>query len=92
MNSASKMADLTRKSRSNIATGTFRRNATGPLSMDAVIYCVGALEKFETMSADEVLRIGFELGTRGIDVNNPEKGYTPKNLPGEFSGLHLLSI
>ena len=32
------------------------------------------------------------LGTRGIDVNNPQSHYTLKNLPGEYSGLHLLSI
>jgi len=91
----SKIADLARNARSNIAGGTFRRNAPGALRMDAVMYCVGALEMFESMSADEVQRIGFEiamLGTRGIDVNNPEKRYALKNLPGEFSGLHLLSI
>ncbi len=59
------------------------------------MYCLGALEMFEPMSADQVQKIGFEiamLGTRGIDVNNPESRYTLKNLPGEFSGLHLLSI
>jgi tetratricopeptide (TPR) repeat protein len=91
----SKIADLARKARSKIARGTFRRNAPGALRMDAVMYCVGALELFEPMRADEVQRIGFEiamLGTRGIDVNNPETRYTLKNLPGEFSGLHLLSI
>jgi tetratricopeptide (TPR) repeat protein len=91
----SKIADLARKARSAIAKGTFRRNAPGALRMDAVMYCVGALELLEPMRADEVQRIGFEiamLGTRGIDVNNPEKRYTLKNLPGEFSGLHLLSI
>ncbi len=91
----SQIADLARRARSNISSGTFRRNAPGALRMDAVMYCVGALELFEPMRADEVQRIGFEiamLGTRGIDVNNPAKRYTLKNLPGEFSGLHLLSL
>lgn len=91
----SKLADLARKARSDIAKGTFRRNAPGALRMDAVMYCVGALELFEPMSANEVQKIGFEiamLGTRGIDVNNPQSHYTLKNLPGEYSGLHLLSI
>jgi hypothetical protein len=63
--------------------------------MDAVMYCVGALEMFEAMSVAQVQKIGFEiamLGTRGIDVNNPESRYSLKSLPGEFSGLHLLSI
>ncbi len=50
---------------------------------------------FEAMSVAQVQKIGFEiamLGTRGIDVNNPESRYSLKSLPGEFSGLHLLSI
>lgn len=91
----SKIAELAHKARSNIAKSTFRRNAPGALRMDAVMYCVGALEKFESMSADDVQKIGFEiamLGTRGIDVNNPDSRYTLKTLPGDFSGLHLLSI
>jgi tetratricopeptide (TPR) repeat protein len=91
----SKIAGLARKARSNIAKKSFRKTTPGVLRMDAVMYCVGALEKFESMSADEVQKIGFEiamLGTRGIDVNNPDSRYTLKNLPGEFSGLHLLSL
>lgn len=91
----SKIAELARKARSNVAKSTFRKNAPGALRMDAVMYCLGALELFEPMSADDVQKIGFEiamLGTRGIDVNNPDSRYTLKNLPGEFSGLHLLSI
>jgi hypothetical protein len=39
--------------------------------------------------------IGVEvamLGRSGLDINNPAKQYKLKNLPGEFSGLHLLAI
>jgi hypothetical protein len=63
--------------------------------MDAVMYCLGALEKFEAMSLEEVQKIGFEiaiLGTRGIDVNDPTPKYKLQSLPGQFSGLHLLSL
>ncbi len=91
----SEIAELARKGRSKIAEQGFHTAAGNAPRMDAVMYCVGALEKFTAMSTDEVQRIGFEialLGTRGIDVNNPETRYTLKNLPGEFSGLHLLSI
>jgi len=91
----SKVAELARKARSAIAKSSFRERTAGALRMDAVMYCLGALEKFDSMSADEVQKIGFEiamLGTRGIDVNNPESRYTLKNLSGDFSGLHLLSI
>jgi len=95
MDEFSEIAELARKARSKIAGNAFHNATPGVLRMDAVMYCLGALEKFETMSADEVQKIGFEiamLGTRGIDVNNADSSYTLKNLPGEFSGLHLLSI
>ncbi len=31
------------------------------------------------------------LGRNGLDVNNPERKYRLHNLPGEFSGLQLVS-
>ena len=89
----SQIGDLARQARSDIAKNTFRERATGNIRMDAVMYCLGALEKFRSMSLDQVQKIGFEiaiLGTRGIDVNNPDSRYTIKSLPGQFSGLHLL--
>lgn len=95
MDEYSKIAELARQARSNIAKKSFREITPGVLRMDAVMYCLGALEKFDSMSADQVQKIGFEialLGTRGIDVNNPNSRYTIKSLPGEFSGLHLLSL
>ena len=50
--------------------------------MDAVMYCVSALEKFEKMPLEEVQQIGFEigrLGTRGLHVNSSEGKYTLNN-------------
>jgi tetratricopeptide (TPR) repeat protein len=91
----SKIAELARTARSNIAQRSFRSAVPGSIRMDAVMYCLGALERFDSMSMDQIQKIGFEiamLGTRGIDVNNPESRYTLKTLSGEFSGLHLLSI
>jgi len=91
----SEIAERSHKARSKIAEQGFHAVAGNAPRMDAVMYCLGALEKFDAMSADEVQRIGFEialLGTRGIDVNNPDSRYTLKNLAGEFSGLHLLSL
>ena len=32
------------------------------------------------------------LGQNGLDINNSDKKYLLKELPGEFSGLHLCSI
>jgi Flp pilus assembly protein TadD len=89
----SPIADRARKARSEMAKKTFRE--ASPLRMDAVAYLTEAIKLFDGMGAEEAKRIGFEiavLGTQGIDVNNPSRRYTLKNLPGEFSGLHLLSI
>jgi len=59
------------------------------------MYCLGALEKFEKMTPDQVQKVGFEiaiLGMSGLDVNDAARKYQLKSLPGEFSGLHLVSI
>lgn len=32
------------------------------------------------------------MGQRGIDVNNPNTVYTLRTIPGEFTGLHLMSL
>ena len=32
------------------------------------------------------------LGRSGLSINNPDKRYSLQNLPGDFSGLHLLSM
>jgi tetratricopeptide (TPR) repeat protein len=91
----SDIAELAKKGRSNIAQKSFRSATPDVERMDAVMYCVGALEKFADMSPDEVQKIGFEiaiLGTKGIDVNNPSQQYTLRSLPGTFSGLHLLCL
>ena len=91
----SEIAELARKGRSNLAQKSFRSVTPNIERMDAVMYCLGALEKFVDMSHDDVQKIGFEiaiLGTKGIDVNDPSKQYTLRSLPGTFSGLHLLCL
>ena len=63
--------------------------------MDAVLYCLGALDRFAKMTPDEVQKVGFEiaiLGMNGLDVNDSTPKYRLRSLPGEFSGLHLVSI
>ena len=44
---------------------------------------------------DGVQKVGFEiagLGMNGLDVNDPTPKYRLRTLPGEFSGLQLVSI
>lgn len=94
MNQFGEIAELARKARSKFAEKSFHSDPQTP-RMDAVMYCLGALEQFEKLSPEEVRNIGVEiavLGTHGIDVNNPDSRYTLKSLAGEFSGLHLLSL
>jgi tetratricopeptide (TPR) repeat protein len=91
----SNIAELAKKGRSNLAQKSFRSVTPKIERMDAVMYCLGALEKFTDMSHADVQKIGLEiaiLGTKGIDVNNPSKQYTLRSLPGTFSGLHLLCL
>ena len=88
-------AEQAREARSKIAQKSFRSVTPGMERPDAVMYCLGALEKFETMSPDKVRQVGFEvamIGMNGIDVNDPTPKYTIKSLPGSYSGLHLLCL
>jgi tetratricopeptide (TPR) repeat protein len=88
----SEIAELARQARTKIAEQAFHGAAP---RMDAVMYCLGALEKFAGMPAEQVRKIGVEiafLGTRGLDVNSPEAKYTLKSLEGNYSGLQLLCL
>jgi tetratricopeptide (TPR) repeat protein len=88
-------AEQAKQGRSRIAERKFRSVTPGMERMDAVMYCLGALEKFEGLTPDQVRQVGFEvamLGMKGIDVNDPTPKYHLKTLPGSFSGLHLLCL
>jgi tetratricopeptide (TPR) repeat protein len=89
----SDIAERARQARSKLADKSFRSILPGVERMDAVMYCLSALEKYAGMPADQVQKIGFEiaiLGTRGLDINDSTQKYTLQSLPGKFSGLHLL--
>ena len=63
--------------------------------MDAVYYMQGAMDDFARKSKQEIGQIVMEialLGQSGLQINKPAIRYTLKNLPGEFSGLQLVSI
>lgn len=91
----SDLAEACRRERSRVAQGTFRSNAAGQVRMDAVMYCLGAMQTFAKMPKEDVRKVTFEiavLGTKGLDVNDPAQKYQLRSLPGRFSGLHLVSI
>ncbi len=61
--------------------------------LDATFYCLGAIERFEKMSAVDVRAITLEiaeLGRGGFDLTSAEAKYSLRRLPGQFSGLHLV--
>jgi len=87
------LAEVAKRSRSLIAQRTMRRAVGGGVRPDAVMYCLGALEKCTGMPPAEVQKIAFEiaaLGTKGINPNIPDRKYRLRTLPGEFTGLQLL--
>ena len=60
---------------------------------DAVMYCLGAIKKFDKMKLKEVEKIGFEiaiLGQQGLDTSDAKTKYRLKSMPGEFTGLQLI--
>ena len=87
------VGEWSKEGRTRIAHALLRKG--GDDRPDVLMYCLGALERFEGMSRQEIQAIGQEiaiLGMKGLDINDPSKKYTLRLLPGEFSGLHLVSI
>ena len=62
----------------------------------AVMYCLSALQRFENMSHDEILKIVGEIaivGESGLDYASSDKKYTLASIPGKsFSGLQLMCL
>jgi tetratricopeptide (TPR) repeat protein len=88
-------AEPAREGLSRLAKSTFRERIPGGLRMDAVMYLLDALTIFRGMEKKEIERITFEiavLGRSGLDVNDPARRYNLTSLPGERSGLQLVSI
>jgi len=90
----SEIAEHARQARTRIEEKSFQ--GTSPtLRMDAVMYCLSALEKFTKLSPEQVKNIGVEIalrGTRGIDVNSAEQQYSLRSMEGNFSGLYLVCL
>ena len=86
----SPMVEQAEKARTRLAEGS-----VGGMRLDVVAYLTDALKTFAKVGPTKMRAIGVEvamLGRSGLDINNPAKQYKLKNLPGDFSGLHLLAI
>jgi len=92
---ASPIAELAREGRTSIANQNLRSNGVAGFRPDAMMYILDALSTFEKLGPKRRQEIAVEIalkGQSGLDINDPDKKYSLKALPGEFSGLHLLAI
>lgn len=85
-----KITELAMTARREIAMEALKSKG---LRVDAVMYCLGALEHLSSKGKNEIQlitsKIAF-LGRRGLDINSPEKKYHLNSLEGDFTGLDLL--
>ena len=92
---AAEVAELARTARTKRAHQNMRAKVGGGLRPDVVMYIAGALDTFARVGPTKSQQITFEVamkGQSGLDINDPEQKYTLKTLPGNFSGMHLVSI
>jgi tetratricopeptide (TPR) repeat protein len=91
----SDVAEMARTARTRLAGQTLRQTSAGETRPDAVQYCLDALQRFQKLDEKKTRAVIFEianLGRSGLDINNPAKKYSLSSLPGQFSGLHLVSL
>lgn len=91
----SQVAEMAQKARTELAHQDMRAAVGGGLRPDVVMYIAGALDRFAKMSPTQVQSLAMEIaikGQSGLDINDPKQKYNLKTLPGEFSGMHLVSI
>lgn len=89
------IAEVARSARAAIAEKGFRGSAPGGTRPDAMFYCLAALERFADMDTAQVQAVTFEIaliGRRGLNVNDVAQKYELASLPGNFSGLQLVSM
>lgn len=89
------VAEMAKIAKNKIANAQLHHAVDGNVRMDAVFYMQGAMDDFAKKSKQDIGQLVMEialLGQKGLQINNPDVRYTLKNLPGDFSGLQLLSI
>lgn len=95
LNDRSPLAEVAEKDLSRLAQTSFRSKLKGRLRPDALEYLLGAIEAFSALSPEQVRDIALEiaiLGQQGLNPNDPNRDYQLKNLPGRYTGLHLICL
>jgi len=88
-------ADAARTALNRLGAKELHDRVSGQPRLDAVMYMRGAMETFAKMPRQQLGEIVMEiaqLGQSGFAINKPEKRYTLKSLPGDYSGLELVSM
>jgi len=91
----SPMVERAEKARTAFAHRQVKSHSVGGFRPDVMMYIAGALDTFKKQGVQKRQAIALEiaiLGRGGLDINDPDKKYSLKSLPGRFSGLHLLAI
>jgi hypothetical protein len=89
------IAEKAKIARRRLAQQTFRDGGRGTLHMDAVMYCLEELKKFQGLCQAELAPILMEiatLGQKGLPVNDPTQKYRLRSLSGEFTALQLVCL
>ena len=92
--SQSPAGEMAEKARSRLAHKHLQQGQVGGVRLDVMAYIKEALQLFDKVGKNRMQQIALEiamLGRSGLDINDPERKYTLQNLPGQFSGLQLLS-
>ena len=87
--------DAARAALNRMGVKELHDRVSGKPRLDAVMYMRGAMETFAKMPRQQVGEIVMEiaqLGQSGLAINDPDKRYTLKRLPGDYSGLQLVSM
>ncbi len=69
--------------------------SSGDVRPDVVQYMRDALERFKSMEVTQIQNLALELavlGNKGLNINDPTRKYQIQAWPGEYTGLHLISI
>ena len=89
----SDLGEAARRELSRIAEQVFRDRGVTGVRPDAVEYCLDAMKKFKGINDQKLGPILLELaqmGSGGLDIHNPEKRFTVKSLPGDYSALKIV--
>ncbi len=88
-------AETAKLGRNRIASEQLHAPVDGKLRMDAVFYIQSALETFSSRSRQQIGEIVMEiarLGEQGLKIHDPAVRYNLATLPGDYSGLQLMSM